>query len=106
MVAVLSQVAQYLSDPAPVVITHGEIHPGNEMETSEGWVIVDWDTVLLAPPERDLWRLVQADGSVLREYGDSTGTAPAEWLVEMYGIRWEVASPHVVGFELSRGIHQ
>jgi spectinomycin phosphotransferase/16S rRNA (guanine(1405)-N(7))-methyltransferase len=83
-------VAQYLSDPAPVVITHGEIHPGNVMETSEGWVIVDWDTVLLAPPERDLWRLAQGDGSVLREYGDTTGTAPTEWLVEMYGIRWDL----------------
>jgi spectinomycin phosphotransferase/16S rRNA (guanine(1405)-N(7))-methyltransferase len=84
-------VALYLSDPAPVVITHGEIHPGNVMETSEGWVIVDWDTVLLAPPERDLWRLAQADGSVLREYEDTTGTALTEWLVEMYGIRWDLA---------------
>jgi len=84
-------VAQYLSDPAPVVLTHGEIHPGNVMETSKGWVIVDWDTVLLAPPERDLWRLAQGSGSVLRAYGDATGTAPTEWLVDLYGLRWNLA---------------
>jgi hypothetical protein len=34
-------VGQYLRDPGPVVITHGEIHPGNVMVTPEGWVIVD-----------------------------------------------------------------
>jgi hypothetical protein len=84
-------VAQYLSDPGPVVVTHGEIHPGNVMVTSKGWVIVDWDTVLLAPPERDLWRLAQGGGSVLRAYADATGTTPNEWLVDLYGIRWDLA---------------
>ena len=40
------------------VVTHGEPHAGNVMRTSEGRVLVDWDTVALAPPERDLWMLV------------------------------------------------
>jgi hypothetical protein len=84
-------VAQYLRDPGPVVVTHGEIHPGNVMVTSNGWVIVDWDTVLVAPPERDLWRLAQGGGSVLRAYADATGTAPNERLVDLYGIRWDLA---------------
>lgn len=84
-------VAQYLTDPGPVVVTHGEIHPGNVILTSCGWVIVDWDTVLLAPPERDLWSLAQGGGSVLRTYADATGTAPNEWLVDLYGIRWDLA---------------
>jgi Phosphotransferase enzyme family len=84
-------VTQYLSDPGPLVVTHGEIHPGNVMVTSEGWVIVDWDTALLAPPERDLWRLAQGGGSVLQAYADATGTAPNEWLVDLYGIRWDLA---------------
>jgi spectinomycin phosphotransferase/16S rRNA (guanine(1405)-N(7))-methyltransferase len=83
-------VAQYLSDPGPVVVTHGEIHPGNVMVTSKGWVVVDWDTVLVAPPERDLWRLVQGGGSVLRAYAEATGTAPNERLVDLYGIRWDL----------------
>jgi Phosphotransferase enzyme family len=86
-----THVARYLRVPCPVVVTHGEIHPGNVMATPEGWVIVDWDTVLLAPPERDLWRLAQGGGSVLRAYEDATGTAPNEWLVDLYGIRWDLA---------------
>lgn len=43
------------------VITHGEPHAANVMQTSEGRVLVDWDTVALAPPERDLWMLVDDD---------------------------------------------
>ena len=84
-------VARYQTDPGPVVVTHGEIHPGNVMATPEGWVFVDWDTVLLAPPERDLWRLVQGDRSMLRAYADATGSPPNEWLVDLYGIRWDLA---------------
>ena len=46
---------------APWVVTHGEPHAANVMRTSEGRVLVDWDTVALAPPERDLWMLVDDD---------------------------------------------
>jgi hypothetical protein len=84
-------VTRYRSDPGPQVVTHGEIHPGNVMATSTGWMIVDWDTILVAPPERDLWRLAQGDGSVLGAYADATGTAPHQWLVDLYGIRWDLA---------------
>ncbi len=83
-------VARYSRDPGQLVITHGEVHPGNVMVTSKGWVLVDWDTVLVAPPERDLWRLVPGD-SVLRAYVDATGTAPRDWLIDLYGIRWDLA---------------
>src|SRR5262249_30877108 len=37
------------------VLTHGEPHPGNTIGTDTGIVLIDWDTLLLAPPERDLW---------------------------------------------------
>jgi hypothetical protein len=84
-------VDRYQKDPGPVVITHGEIHPGNLIATSKGWVIVDWDTVLLAPPERDLWRLAQGGGSALCAYADATGTPPDERIVDLYGIRWDLA---------------
>jgi len=43
------------------VVTHGEPHAANVMRTSEGRVLVDWDTVALAPRERDLWMLVDDD---------------------------------------------
>ena len=36
-----------------MVITHGEPHAGNVMTTPGGLALVDWDTVLLAPPERE-----------------------------------------------------
>jgi hypothetical protein len=84
-------VAQYLSDPGRVVVTHGEIHPGNVMLTSKGWTIVDWDTILVAPPERDLWRLARGGVSELRAYAEATGTSPDQRLIDLYRSRWDVA---------------
>jgi spectinomycin phosphotransferase len=43
------------------VVTHGEPHAANIMRTTEGRVLVDWDTVAIAPPERDLWMLADDD---------------------------------------------
>lgn len=74
-----------------MVLTHGEPRPGNTMRTSEGWVLINWDTVLLAPPERDLWSLDPGDGSIIGTYADATGTTPLPPLVELYRIRWDVA---------------
>lgn len=73
------------------VITHGEPHPGNTMLTPAGWVLIDWDTVLLAPPERDLWWLEQGDGPITGAYADATGTTLLPPLLELYRIRWDVA---------------
>jgi aminoglycoside phosphotransferase (APT) family kinase protein len=39
------------------VLTHGEPHPGNLIQVGSRWMLVDWDTTLVAPPERDLWLL-------------------------------------------------
>jgi hypothetical protein len=86
-----AHVGRYLRDPGPMVVTHGEIHPGNVMLTVKGAVLVDWDTALVAPPERDLWRLARGDGSVLQSYADATGTAPDERLLDLYGLRWDLA---------------
>jgi Phosphotransferase enzyme family len=79
------------SRPAGMVLTHGEIHPGNTMLTADGWVLVDWDTALVAPPERDLWSLDPGDGSVLRDYVGATGVTPSQALLELYRIRWDLA---------------
>ena len=38
-----------------MLLTHGEPHPGNAMLAADGWRLVDWDTALVAPLERDLW---------------------------------------------------
>jgi len=74
-----------------LVLTHGEPHPGNVMLTASGWVLIDWDTALVAPPERDLWSLDPGDGSVLRRYADATGVTPRPELLELYRIRWDLA---------------
>ena len=76
--------------PSRSVLTHGEPHPGNTMLTDEGWRLIDWDTNLLAPPERDLWSLDPSDGSVLAKYAAATGVEPVEAVMELYRIRWDL----------------
>jgi spectinomycin phosphotransferase len=67
--------ARARSRPERFVVTHGEPDARNVLKTPAGFVIVDWDFVRLAPPERDLWDLADADQSVLAAYTEATGTA-------------------------------
>ena len=76
--------------PARNVLTHGEPHPGNTMLTAEGWRLIDWDTVLVAPPERDLWSLDPGDGSILDAYTATVGVTPVPALLELYRLGWDV----------------
>ena len=56
------------------VITHGEPHAGNLVRTDDGHlVLVDWDTLALAPPERDLWLLDSGTGRELALYAEAGG---------------------------------
>lgn len=41
--------------PDERVVTHGEPHAGNVIHSPQGLCLIDWDTVGLAPPERDHW---------------------------------------------------
>jgi hypothetical protein len=79
------------ADPARAVLTHGEPHPGNTMLTADGWRLIDWDTVLVAQPERDLWSLDPGDGSLLSAYADATGVRPLPEMLELFRVRWTVA---------------
>jgi spectinomycin phosphotransferase/16S rRNA (guanine(1405)-N(7))-methyltransferase len=76
--------------PPGDVLTHGEPHPGNIMLTGDGWRLIDWDTALVAPPERDLWDLDPGDGSFLAGYAAATGLTPRPHLLELYRIRWDL----------------
>ena len=58
-----------------MVITHGGPDAGNVLKTPAGFVLVDWESALLAPPERDLWALAESDPGVLDAYSAATGTA-------------------------------
>jgi hypothetical protein len=90
------------SRPGGMVLTHGEPHPGNTMLTRDGWVLVDWDTALLAPPERDLWALDPGDGSVLRAYAAATGATARPPMLELYRIRWDLADLAVTASGFAR----
>jgi spectinomycin phosphotransferase len=74
--------------PSRAVLTHGEPHPGNTMLTSQGWVLIDWDTALVAPPERDLWGF---DAASLDAYAEMTGVRVLRSMVELYRLRWDLA---------------
>ena len=81
------------------VLTHGEPHPGNTMRTADGWLLIDWDTALVAPPERDLWSLDPGDGSILEAYARATGVRPQPYLLDLYRLQWDIAD---VAMEVSR----
>jgi len=85
--------------PPRSVLTHGEPHPGNTMLTDDGWRLIDWDTTLVAPPERDLWGLDPGDGSVLASYAAATGVEPVAALLELYRVRWDLTD---VALEVGR----
>lgn len=76
--------------PARSVLTHGEPHPGNTMLTADGWRLIDWDTALIAPPERDLWSLDPGDGFILDAYAATVGVSPMPALLELYRLAWDI----------------
>lgn len=83
--------ARARSGPDRRVLTHGEPHPGNTMRTAGGtWLLIDWDTALVAPPERDLWSLDPGDGSILAAYAEQTGVTPDPALLELYRLCWDI----------------
>jgi spectinomycin phosphotransferase len=86
---------------ANLVITHGEPHPGNVIRVTParaggagparggaGLMLIDWDTVALAPPERDLWMVVTETGDELRRYTELTGRPVDATALELYRLRW------------------
>lgn len=76
------------------VLTHGEPHPGNLIRTENGLRLVDWDTVLVAPPERDLWLLARdgvSDEQVAAEYAARTGRRVDPRGMRLQRRRWALA---------------
>ena len=72
----------------PHVITHGEPHQGNVLHARGRRLLIDWDTVRLAPPERDLWIGVGADPAALAAYAERTGHVARREVMEFYRLRW------------------
>jgi spectinomycin phosphotransferase len=72
------------------VVTHGEPHAANVMRTGEGRFLVDWDTVALAPPERDLWMLVGGGTDAADLYFRATGTQPNDTALDYFRLTWDL----------------
>ena len=51
-------------------------------------MLIDWDTVGLAPPERDLWMVATETGDELRRYTELTGRPVDTAAIELYRLRW------------------
>lgn len=96
------------------VLTHGELHPGNVMRTPDGLRLIDWDTVLIAPAERDLWMLTSAlarmvgedpvgdDEEILARYARATGRTVRPAVLDLYPLWWKLADIAVYVGELRR----
>jgi spectinomycin phosphotransferase len=66
----------------PQVPTHGEPHTANQLRTGNGIVFVDWESLALAPRERDLGTLVDSG------YADP---ADPDWdMVELFDLEWRL----------------
>lgn len=62
------------------VATHGEPHSDNQLLTPRGRYLVDWESLKLAPPERDLRVLLDAGAQV---HADPE-------MVEMFDLEWRL----------------
>ena len=74
-----------------MVITHGEPHAANVLQTPDGFIFVDWESVLLAPPERDLWHLAEHDPSLLDAYSRATGIDIDRDALALYRMWYDLA---------------
>jgi spectinomycin phosphotransferase len=72
------------------VITHGEPHARNVLRTDEGRALVDWDTVALGPPERDLWMLMDGAAEVAL-YEAATGYELDPRAADFFRLLWDLA---------------
>jgi len=72
------------------VVTHGEPHAGNVMRAGESLLLVDWDTVALGPPERDLWMVVGDTADEATIYADATGHELDHAALDFFRLAWDL----------------
>jgi spectinomycin phosphotransferase len=77
----------------PWVVTHGEPHSANVLRTPDGRMrLIDWDTVQLAPRERDLSAVLGGPMDVLPVYQAEAGpVSPRTAAIELFHVWWSLA---------------
>jgi spectinomycin phosphotransferase len=70
------------------VITHGEPHQANLMSVDGRLVLIDWDTVAMAPPERDVSVIAATSDEVVDRYEQATGRTLDREVIALYRLRW------------------
>ncbi|QNN53261.1 phosphotransferase family protein [Nocardioides mesophilus] len=69
------------------VPTHGEPHPGNHLVTGTRRYLVDWESLKLAPRERDLDGLVASEVEWQTAYG---AVQPDPRMLELFDLEWRL----------------
>ncbi len=73
------------------VVTHGEPHPGNVIWGRRGLRLVDWDTVALSLPERDLWMLGDRSPHLLVLYEKLAGSRLSPGALRYFALEWALS---------------
>jgi spectinomycin phosphotransferase len=103
--ATLDSLTAAVAAAAPVLaVTHGEPHPGNVLAEGDELRIIDWDTVGLAPVERDLWMFAD-DPEVLGAYAEETGRAADPTALACFRLIWALSdlASFTAGFRRPHG---
>lgn len=79
-----------------LVITHGQPPGGNLIRTAGSLFLIDWDTVALAPRERDLWMLDDGSPGGFAPYTEVTGRTVNRSALQLYRLAWTLSD--VAGF--------
>jgi hypothetical protein len=74
-----------------MVMTHGEPHASNVLRTPNGLVLIDWDTALVAPPERDLWTLAEDDPTLIDAYAERADMTVDHDALALYRLWFDLA---------------
>lgn len=94
-------VAKVRNAPVPQVVTHGEPHAANVVWADDGGMhLIDWDTVAVAPAERDLWMVEPADDEEWAAYTSSGGNRDINPdVVELYRLWWSLGE--IAGYSMT-----
>lgn len=85
--------ADVMADRSGWVVSHGEPHAGNIIRTRSGsMVVVDWAAVAYAPPERDLWMLLDEANPDWSAYTATTNvTSLSDRALTAYRLFWNLS---------------